>query len=187
MALQGEEQQQNSEDERSDGGGDKVGSQKVRRSGSDDASRKGDEARAAAAAAKSGDNEPLVRSLELGTGDEQGATGTTACDAFLDAKAQKKRANKSQGPGDGKGDDGKEGGQQRAKPRKGRIVPGSLVLTSLSASDLPNTEKGVFSKQVRCEQEETAVLTFKYAAYRFICFDPRRIAGGCNDKKWLQL
>lgn len=150
LTLKGGEQQQNSEDEGSGGGGDKVGAEKVRRSGRDDASRigaagtitrqkavAGDEARTAA---KSGDNEPLVSSLELGTGDEQGPTATTASDAFVG------RAKKREGLGDAKGGD--KGEQQGTKPRKGRLVPGSLVLSSLSASDLPNTEKGVFSKQV---------------------------------------
>ena len=43
-----------------------------------------------------------------------------------------------------------EGVAARAKTKtpKGRVVPGSLLLTSVSASDLPDTEKGVFSKQV---------------------------------------
>ena len=35
-----------------------------------------------------------------------------------------------------------------AKKSKERVVPGSLLVTSVSASDLPDTEKGMFSKQV---------------------------------------
>lgn len=38
--------------------------------------------------------------------------------------------------------------QHHANKKRGRLVPGSIVLTSLSASAMPNTEKGVFSKQV---------------------------------------
>lgn len=47
--------------------------------------------------------------------------------------------------------DGQEGAiteRVETKKPKGRVVPGSLLLTSVSASDLPDTEKGMFSKQV---------------------------------------
>lgn len=149
LTLQTGEQHQNSNVERSGGGGDTGEAEKVRPSGGDDALRYGggsggkimrDKAGAgdeSQATVKSGDDEPLVSSLKFGTGNKQGPTGDES-DAFVDEL----HSSKKKDGGDGKGK------QQRAKQRKGRLVPGSLVLTSLSASDLPDTEKGVFSKQV---------------------------------------
>ncbi|CAM9147585.1 unnamed protein product, partial [Pylaiella littoralis] len=148
------EQHQDSEDEGSGGVGGEVGAQKAQRSGSSDARENGGGGgkitrnKAGAgdedlAAAKSAGDEPLVGSLEFGTGVEQGPTGG-ASDVLVGAKA-KERADRKEGGDDGGG--GGKGEQQRAKPRKGRLVPGSLVLTSLSATELPNTEKGLFSKQ----------------------------------------
>lgn len=47
--------------------------------------------------------------------------------------------------------DGADTLEEKPRQRKRRVVPGSLVLSSISASDLPDTEKGMFSKQVeRC-------------------------------------
>lgn len=79
-------------------------------------------------------------------------------------KAKKRAQKTEESRSGGGGGDGQQQGQQLAKKSKGRLVPGSLVLTSLSASALPNTEKGAFSKQVcrlrsdaRCEE---ALLSF---------------------------
>lgn len=38
---------------------------------------------------------------------------------------------------------------KEAKKVKRRMIPGSLLLSKISASDLPDTEKGIFSKQVK--------------------------------------
>lgn len=39
--------------------------------------------------------------------------------------------------------------QKEEKKVKKRMIPGSLLLSKISASDLPDTEKGIFSKQVK--------------------------------------
>ncbi len=62
----------------------------------------------------------------------------------------------------GGGGDGQRQGQQNAKKKRGRLVPGSLLLTSLSASALPNTEKGAFSKQVRAPARMPVARTLRW-------------------------
>ena len=70
----------------------------------------------------------------------------------MNGKAKKRShiTQESTGGGGGVGGvgDSQQLGQKQGKKSKGRLVPGSLLLTSLSASALPNTEKGAFSKQV---------------------------------------
>ena len=84
------------------------------------------------------------------TGAEHRKTTTSSTEG-----APKKQKQKGLVPKLGIGDaaavgEEEEGVAARAKTKtpKGRVVPGSLLLTSVSASDLPDTEKGVFSKQV---------------------------------------
>ncbi|CAM9761994.1 unnamed protein product, partial [Scytosiphon promiscuus] len=56
------------------------------------------------------------------------------------------RGDEAVGAGD-HGAQSEKKAQQHADKKRGRLIPGSLVLASLSASSMPNTEKGVFSKQ----------------------------------------
>lgn len=129
--------QQSSEDERSGDGGDE-GAEKVQGSGGDSAEP------------TQGEGE-TQGPTKLGPDGEHSAPGG-ARDASAGGAKAKKRAHQKQGAGNrgSVGGDGEkqQDEQQQPKRRKGRLVPGSLLLTSLSASALPNTEKGVFSKQV---------------------------------------
>lgn len=104
-------------------------------------------------ASTNGGGENLVGSLELGSGGGENAQPSCASDAQVDTKAEKRARNtekRGEAGGGRAGDNGEARPEQpQVKKRKGRLVPGSLVLTSVSASDLPDTEKGVFSKQVR--------------------------------------
>lgn len=59
------------------------------------------------------------------------------------------RTNFSRVASQGSGEEGRGRTPDDKNKVKGRIVPGSLVLMSVAAFNLPNTEKGVFSKQVR--------------------------------------
>lgn len=47
-----------------------------------------------------------------------------------------------------------------AKKTKKRVVPGSLLITDVSASGLPDTEKGMFSKQARNHESPAYVSCF---------------------------
>ncbi|CAM9513435.1 unnamed protein product, partial [Ectocarpus sp. 12 AP-2014] len=98
-----------------------------------------------------GDGENPVGSLEHGGEGGENAPPSCASDARVDTKAEKRARNteeRGEAGGGHAGDNGEARPEQpQAKKRKGRLVPGSLVLTSVSASDLPDTEKGVFSKQ----------------------------------------
>ncbi|CAM9491524.1 unnamed protein product, partial [Ectocarpus fasciculatus] len=98
-----------------------------------------------------GGGESLVGSLELGEGGGETAPPSCAPEAQVDDKAEKRARNtekRGEAGGGLSGDNGDARPEQpQVKKRKGRLVPGSLVLTSVSASDLPDTEKGVFSKQ----------------------------------------
>lgn len=103
-----------------------------------------------------GGGESLVGSLELGKGGGETAPPSCAPEAQVDAKAEKRARNTEKRGEAGGGLSGDNGDTRPEQPqvkkrKKGRLVPGSLVLTSVSASDLPDTEKGVFSKQV-CPQ-----------------------------------
>ncbi|CAN0001945.1 unnamed protein product, partial [Hapterophycus canaliculatus] len=68
----------------------------------------------------------------------------------LSHEKTKKRSEGKGGKG-GRGDVGEDEPQaekpQQATKKRGRLVPGSLVLTCVSATGMPNTEKGAFSKQ----------------------------------------
>lgn len=99
-----------------------------------------------------GGDEPLATSLEPGPDGEHSAPRGARDTSAGDAKAKKRAHQKEGGAGnrgsvDGDGEQ-QQDEQQQPKRRKGRLIPGSMLLTSLSASALPNTEKGVFSKQV---------------------------------------
>lgn len=136
-------QQKGSKGERSGDDGDE-GAENVQDSGGDSAESKQGEGQTRGPTKSDGGDSP-ASSLEPEPGG--------ARDASAGAKAKKRAHQKedagNRGSGGGGGDgEQQQDEQQQPKRRKGRLVPGSLLLTTLSASDLPNTEKGVFLKQV---------------------------------------
>lgn len=103
-----------------------------------------------AADVKDDDGEGQSQHLSLEV--EPDGENTPPAENLTDEKAKENTREKRE-HGDaagGVGDDGPQADKlQKAKKKRGRLVPGSVVLTALAASDMPNTEKGVFSKQVR--------------------------------------
>ncbi|CBJ49003.1 hypothetical protein Esi_0115_0046 [Ectocarpus siliculosus] len=150
-----EAEQRRPGDDRVSGNGDAEGVENEQGSGAHAAKKEGDGRLPLDKAsgkksrdATNGGGENLVGSLELGDGGGENAQPSIA---QVDTKAEKRARNtekRGEAGGGRAGDNGDARPEQpQVKKRKGRLVPGSLVLTSVSAADLPDTEKGVFSKQ----------------------------------------